>query len=480
MKKHIMRLGTAILLLALLPAMLLFAGASLPSYYQESYYAILPQMYQRLENVKERKIVVIGGSNVAFGIDTAFMESLLAQKGFDYEVCSFGLYAAVGTSAMLDLSIDTLKDGDIVILAIEPTSQTMSTYFGSAAFWKCSEDAPELLLHVSTEKKSALFGSYIPYLQERFSILRSGDLPMAEGVYAKASFNERCDLVFDRQGNTMAVGYDTSSLIDLSAVNIEPAFMEQVNDYCAAAQQRGAAVYMSFSPMNRSALQDASEKVVFDYFTGCNQAFICPIISNPNDYILDSGWFYDSNFHLNSAGAILRTCLLTEDILAYLGCFDALDYDIPTMPASIVQMKTDDESTIFFNFEPVAGGEGYLISGLTEDGLNQEHLTAASSYQGKPVIGFSPNALTDATVLTELRLPESIETLPDYLFQNCTNLTRLILEHRSVPCGITGQTFDGADRVRIFVPSDAFHLYRDGYGCESNPWIPYLNRIFTF
>jgi len=44
------------------------------------------------------------------------------------------LYAAVGASAMLDLSLGTLREGNIVILTLEPTSETMSTYFGATTF----------------------------------------------------------------------------------------------------------------------------------------------------------------------------------------------------------------------------------------------------------------------------------------------------------------------------------------------------------
>ena len=143
MKHKIYTVIILVLLLSLLPAMLLITGAVLPEYYQDSYYAVLPDMYQRLKETQGPKIVVVGGSNVAFGLDSALMEEILAEKGYPYSVCSFGLYAAVGTSAMLDLSEDTVNEGDIVILAFEPASETMSTYFGATAFWKCAENAPE-------------------------------------------------------------------------------------------------------------------------------------------------------------------------------------------------------------------------------------------------------------------------------------------------------------------------------------------------
>lgn len=484
MKQKIRTVTIFLLLLALLPGTVLAVGSALPDYYQNSYYAELPLMYQRLNNAEGPKIVVVGGSNVAFGLDTALLEELLAEKGFDYTVCSFGHYAAVGTSAMLDLSRNTLNEGDIVILAIEPSSETMSTYFGATAFWKCAENAPELLLAVSRDKQAALFGNYVSYLQERYGIFTSGILPQVEGVYAKDSFNERCDLIFDRAGNTMPLGYDTARPVDLAAVSISGDFAEQVNQYCLTAEKAGARVCMSFSPINRTALTDSSQEAVNAYFQLCNSTFICPVISDPNSYILNSGWFYDSNFHLNSAGAVVRTRTLAEDVLAWLGCYEDVVCDLPEMPASIAATYESTVETNHFNFEPIAdqdgGTLGYLISGLTQSGLTRTELTVSAAYEGKPVVGFTAGALNGASALERLRLPESIESLPDGLFRDCPALTQLVLEHRNQPCSVTEHTFDFADQIKIFVPSEVYPIYRDGYGCETNPWTPYLDRIYPF
>ena len=171
-----------LLLVLLLPVTLLTTGAALPDCYGESYYAELPELYRRLKTAEGRKLVLVGGSNIAFGVDTAQLEQTLDEFGYDCTVCPFGLYAAVGTSVMLELAEDSLSEGDVVVLAIEPTAETFSTYFGSTAFWKCAEPAPELLTALSNAKRSALAGNYIGYLQERVEITRSGVLPRAEGV----------------------------------------------------------------------------------------------------------------------------------------------------------------------------------------------------------------------------------------------------------------------------------------------------------
>ena len=468
----------ALLLVLLLPVGVLLRGWMLPGFYGETYYSVLAKMHQRLESTEGKKIVVVGGSNVAFGLNGALLEELLAEQGYDYTVCPFGLYAAVGTGAMLDLSRDDLGERDIVVLAMEPTSETMSGYFGASAFWKCAEEAPELLLELEKSRQAALFGNYVPYLQERLYIEKSGLLPEGQGVYAASSFNDRCDMIYDRAGNAMPLGWDTATPVDLGNVQIAPDFARQVAEYCALAERQGARVVMSFSPVNRSALTDNSPDAVAAFFDGCNRSFACPVISDPNDYILDSGWFYDNNFHLNSTGAEVRTVLLARDLLVFLGCYRELEYELPELPGSITSQLEEEPDEGFFLYEPM--GECWMVSGLTESGLEQTELAVPSVYEGKPVVGFSADALKGAHFLEELRLPETVESLPDGLFRDCGRLTRLVLEHTGSVCAVTEQTFAGAEQLRIFVPREAYHLYRDGYGCEENVWTVWLDRIEVF
>ena len=479
-----LKIVLALLFVAALPLGLLLTGWLLPSYYQEAYYAELGEMYDRLYETEGKKIVVVGGSNVAFGLNGQLLEEILAANGLDYTVCPFGLYAAVGTSAMLDLSADALGEGDVVILSVEPGSETMSTYFGATAFWKCAEEAPQMLLHMSGSKASALVGNYVSYLQERISIYVGGNPPVAEGIYARSSFNERCDMIYQRPNNIMSVGYDTGTPIDLGTVTIGADFAQQVNDYCAKAAANGASVVMSFSPMNRSAMRNNTEETVNAYFNTCNETFNCPIISDPNDYILPSGWFYDTNFHLNDAGTELRTYRLAEDLLVYLGCYTPQEYELPVMPGTQVNTPEAETDNGEFLYEAVIGedkmAEAYLVSGLSAEGLAKTVLTVPEYYEGLPVVGFTADALAEATKLEELWLPGSIESLPDNLFQNCGALTRLMLEHTGGLCTVTEHTFDGADQIVIHVPDAAYALYRDGEGCATNPWYQYLDRIVTY
>lgn len=476
MKKSIC-LTLAIILL--FPLILLGYGMTLPSYYSESYYAQLPELLNKLDHTQGKKLVIVGGSNVAFGVDSAALEATLRQHGCEYTVCNFGLYAAVGTSAMLSLSEASIGEGDIVVLAIEPTNDTLSTYFGATAMLKCAEDHPEMLLRLKQQQRSDVAGNYIAYLQERAEIARTGLLPRPDGVYAKASFNENGDMIYDRAGNAMPLGYDTATPIDLDALTVQKEFAAQVNEYIAAVQKKGAQVVMSFAPMNRGAVVDTDADTVYAFFLKLLRTFDCPMISDPNHYIMDSGWFYDTNFHLNNAGMAVRTHQLCCDLLTYMGCTDPVPFDEPEMPASIAVLEETMADGTDFLFQPV-GDAGLTVCGVTDTGLTKQQLIVPGVYDGKAVVSITADAFAGNAVLTGLTLPASIESIPDGAFSGCTALTRLTLLHREKTPGVSEGLLDGAPDLKIYVPSEAYHLYRDGAGCAANAWEGFLEHITAY
>ena len=480
MKKMGIRVIAFLVLLLLVPVLLLLTGAGLPSLYGETYYGELAPLTERLYAAEGKKLVLIGGSNIAFGVDTELLEELLAEKGYEYTVCPYGLYAALGSGTMLSLSRGALGEGDLVVLAFEPTDETLSSYFGASVFLKCAEDAPMLLTRLDGQRRAAALGNYVSFLQERLAIVRSGQYPEAEGAYNRAAFGENGNMDYVREGNIMALGFDTAEPVDLAALRIEADFRDEVNDYCRAAQRKGAQVYLSFCPVDRSALADESEEALYDYFSLFSEAFSCPVISDPGRYVLDSAWFYDSNFHLNSAGAVLRTVRLAEDILAQLGCYEPVDHPLPAAPASAYVPPESTDDTADFLYEPVADGAGWTVVGLSEAGREKAILELPGIYEGKPVVAFAAGAFDGADSLEELRLPESVETIPDDAFSGCPTLKRLVLLHESAPCGVAAHSFDGAPELRVYVPAEAWPMYRDGLGCETNPWTEFMDRVYAY
>lgn len=475
-KKGLLRCFAVLLCILTLPIGMLAVGSSLPTLYSESYYAQLAPMVERLKRAEGKKLVLVGGSNIAFGVDTAQLAAALP----DYTVCPMGLYAAVGTSAMLDLSAPYLGEGDIVVLAIEPSAQTFSTYFGANAFWKCAESDSSLLLNVDESKHADLVGAYTEYLQERCEIVRSQRYPKAEGVYAKSSFDESCNMIYERAGNKMSVGFDTSATVDFGGITLEEAFVTQVNEYIKRAERRGATVYLSFSPVNESALTEKWEKGLEQFYTLCAESFDCEIISDPEGYVMESGWFYDNNFHLNTAGSKLRTHRLACDLLAQLGIYAEPEFTPPEMPEPMRETSAETEESGAEDFVLADFSGGWQVVGLSESGHAKTALSVPAYVDGRPVIAFTAEAFAGAERLEELTLPETVEAIPDGAFAETPNLKRLVLTHTETVCALGAEPFRGADGLKLYVPAEAYGLYRDGAGCEENQWQAYLSRVETY
>ena len=108
--------------------------------YSNVFVAALGDKYDRLCSVEEPKLALIGGSSVAFGLDSRLLASHLGR-----EVVNFGLYATLGSKIMLDLSEDGLNEGDIAVFAPELDSQTLSLYFDGRTVWQAIDANRDLL-----------------------------------------------------------------------------------------------------------------------------------------------------------------------------------------------------------------------------------------------------------------------------------------------------------------------------------------------
>ena len=108
---------------AAIPLILAVWGFAVPAQYRETFVGELPAKRAMLAAESDKpRLIIVGGSAVAFGVDSA----LLAQELPDYQPINFGLYAALGTRVMLDLSIDELRPGDISIVMPEQQSHAHS------------------------------------------------------------------------------------------------------------------------------------------------------------------------------------------------------------------------------------------------------------------------------------------------------------------------------------------------------------------
>ena len=460
--KKLIRNITVVLMLLLIPLALIVTDLVIPRQFDDTYYGELREMYQKLTTTEGKKIVIIGTSSVAFGVDSALLTQELNDCGLDYTVCNFGLYGTLGTKVMLDLSREHIGQGDIVILAPELDSQVMSLYFSGSEVWYAIEN--DFAMFCAIPDKGSLMGSYAEYVAQKLSYFQSGK-PEGSGVYAKASFDENCDLRHaDRSYNIMTGGYDPNNRITFSTELLDEEYIDDLNEYYREISSRGAQMWYSFAPMNEASVTSDQEEI--DRF--CDKllnAIDFELLGDPYASIYEKEWFYDSNFHLNQAGMICRTLQLADEIKTKFGVTESCATQLPErpeMPELEIGEEEADVDTDCFVFEEQE--DGYAIIGLTEKGREAVALVIPGQYEGEPVISISQGVFSAAAGLEEVTVSKTVTVLNDGIFAGCNGLQRIILRQQDPTKISVGQNLlDGVENCKIYVPAEGLGSYQVNY-----------------
>lgn len=303
------------------------------SVYRNTFYGELDDKYDALYAAEGEKIVLIGGSSVAFGYDSKTLSDL-----FDRPVINFGLYAELGTKLMLDLAEDAIREGDIVLVAPELDAQTLSLYFNGGATLRALDEKHEMIRGIKRENLSSLWGALWSVTGEKIRYLKNG-APDPAGVYNARNFNAAGDLVYDRAGNVMDGYYDPTTPVIPDKSIVSRDFLDYLNAFIDRVQKRGATVYFAYCPINAMALSEdeggeetpaALDALQIDYgetkgkITGVSLSYAlrdrcdafeyylernlhCEILGRLTDFVYAPNYFYDTNFHLNETGVAFHT-----------------------------------------------------------------------------------------------------------------------------------------------------------------------------
>lgn len=446
------------LLALIIPVTLLCWGFFIPAQYGETFMGELKHKVRLLRETEGKRIILVGGSSVAFGIDSALLE----QHFPDYRVVNFGMYAALGTTVMLDLSEPYIREGDIVILIPEQQAQTLSDYFDAAVMWQGVDGAYELLLSLTPEQQGMMLGNFPSFAAQKFAWLLRGNPPQPEGVYRRDSFNRYGDVSVDIcSQNIMPGGFDAGTPIRFDSSLVTAEFAQRVNAYAASIGEKGASLWYAFCPMNAAAVDAYAD--VDGFYTSLQKQLSFPIIGNPHDSILDSGWFYDTNFHLNASGKIVYSRNLIRSMKAMLLDSSPTQISIPSIPelAEAALWQGDDCHLEFFLLEEINGS--IAVTGVTEAGARQPSLTVPSTWNGQPVTAIAANAFSNCSQLQAVIIQKNIRSIADSAFSGCSALTQILVQSLSPSgCNVGRGLLDGTG-AKVYVSPDALSSYRTDY-----------------
>ncbi len=253
--------------------------------------------HQLLSKTTTPRLIIIGGSNVAFGIDSEALEQTLNKK-----VINMGLRRGLGLQLMLDEVTPYLQAGDVVIVIPEYEYFFEHELSGLALIQLAEANASGWEhLHAVADYRRAL--KYLPrWLQTKMNAQLTGKAPQRHPVYNKGAFNAHGDVVSHLNDST-------------SNLNVEVAFFEKeykdkafewLNHFYDQAKRKQAQAYF-IHPVFPAPHHQEHQSVIYGLDSIMQLHLRMPVLSTSKEVTLPQHYFFDTVYHTNKEGRRLRT-----------------------------------------------------------------------------------------------------------------------------------------------------------------------------
>lgn len=268
-----------------------------------NYEASLIDKVARLQSIQEPKIVLIGDSNVCFGIDSAQIE-----EAFGMPVVNMGLHGGLGNGFHENMIPLGVSEGDIVI--ISHAYYNYDTIGNTSLAWITLEKHSELWPIVHKEDLFGMLRAYPRYFRESLVYFLKGsqdNIPAEDTIYSRSAFNKYGD---NLRRFTATYQFDENSLV---VPKISEMRIDRLNTIHKELEEIGATLLIAGYPIGAGEYTpDASEYDAFE--EELRTVLDCEVISHFTDYFIPYEYFYDTNLHLTLEGVDIRTKQLIADL----------------------------------------------------------------------------------------------------------------------------------------------------------------------
>ena len=267
-----------------------------------------------IANQDRKKMIFFSGCSMCYGLDSSMVEE--AFNG-EYVVIDAGINGEFNALFQLQCMLPYIGSGDILIHAPEQPNpyQFLTNKMVDSRVYCMVEGNYDLLALADF--------SYSAYMIEAYTSYAGFRKKMEECSYADYNelFNNYGDYVENRHYEESTeilrdISYSEGWGFDFDLLT--PENISFLADVYHLFQQKETKVFFSWAPINdRStgnkdvraaavAFQDVLERLLLPYRI--------PVISKAINYVYPGRLFYDSDYHLNDLGVMMRTESLIEDI----------------------------------------------------------------------------------------------------------------------------------------------------------------------
>lgn len=274
--------------------------------YKYGYNASIIDKVKRLKLISSPKIILVGNSNLVFGINSGRIEN-----EFGIPVVNLGLHGDLGNAFLEQIAKQNINKGDILIVCHSSYSDDGKIVDPELA-WITLENNFDLygIIEKNNYMDMAMaFPAY--YIKGTILFLKHCGNQKSQDCYSRICFNKYGDNVFPRQYNGELIPlYNRHSQIpEINDICIRR--LNSLNEYC---KLRGAYLVIGGYPIFKPKTEEIDIHALNEFQEELQSKLNCPIISNYMDYIYEDTLFYNTNLHLTNEGAAIRTEQLIKDL----------------------------------------------------------------------------------------------------------------------------------------------------------------------
>jgi hypothetical protein len=269
------------------------------------------------------KLVFVGGSNLAFGLDSELIERAVGRR-----VVNMGMNGYFGVRYMLEEAESALRPGDVIVLAFEYDSFVKLVEGAELDLFMVAKARPQNLAYMTWRERLGVLRS-LPFTAQRKLmrlIRRSGSASVQAAGVREA---EQVDTSKDMGAIETVSGFNTRGDLtshfgvhwkhkrevgfDLTRLGLHPGFVPLVTDFAQRAESRGIKVLISYCPLLDS-FHASHAAAVAEFHSVFEKAFGRRMISKPEDFVLPDPLFFDTVYHLTEEGRAIRSARLAAQL----------------------------------------------------------------------------------------------------------------------------------------------------------------------
>jgi hypothetical protein len=280
-----------------------------------SYYYMmgLRLKHERAKCITTPKIMFVGGSSYAYGIDSEFMENNTSVP-----VVNLGLHGGFGVPYILEEAKSLMRKGDVIFLCIEyfmgdgdyRLLQETFKYFPEVADFQQFPLKRDVISHINETRKGlhnwANNREKDKYSDDDISIAKAASHGQkVEGVH----FNKYGDINFNYKESEYSMSPEQTKY-SFRYWGVE---IELMNEFMAEAKAKGVDVYFSYPPHAKSSFDKNVENFA-ETDKEIRRDLKIEILNTPEQLAFEDSFFYDTEYHLTAKGRDLRSKIMLETI----------------------------------------------------------------------------------------------------------------------------------------------------------------------